>query len=62
MKNKSVRNCRFAHHAKFHGIMTTLKRLFKIEFEKRGGGNWKRAQQTIHSAKITTSGSQDTQK
>ena len=38
MKNKSVRNCRFVHHAKFHGIMTTLNRLFKIEFEKRGGG------------------------
>ena len=42
MKNKSVQNCRFVHHAKFHCIMTTLNRLFSIEFEK-GGGNWKRA-------------------
>ena len=42
MKNKSVQNCRFNHRAKFHCIMTTLNRLFKIEFE-RGGGNWKRA-------------------
>ena len=34
MKNKSVHSCRFVHHAKFHCIMTTLKRLFKIEFER----------------------------
>ena len=40
MKNKSVQNCRFVHHAKFLCIMTTLKRLFKIEFE-RGGGTGK---------------------
>ena len=40
MKNKSVQNCRFVHHAKFHCIMTTLNRLFKIEFE-RGGGTGK---------------------
>ena len=26
MKNKSVQNCRFVHHAKFHCIMTTLNR------------------------------------
>ena len=32
MKNKSVQNCRFVHHTKFHCIMTTLKRLFKFEF------------------------------
>ena len=40
MKNKFVQNCRFVHHAKFHCIMTTLNRLFKIEFE-RGGGTGK---------------------
>ena len=34
-------SCRFVHHAKFHCIMTTLNKLFKIEFE--GGGDWKRA-------------------
>ena len=44
MKNKSVQNCRFVHHAKFHCIMTTLNRLFKIEIQRGGGGgNWKRA-------------------
>ena len=37
MMNKSVQNCRFVHHAKFHCIMTTLNRLFKIEFERGGG-------------------------
>ena len=37
MKNKSVQNCRFVHHAKFHCIMTTLNRLFKIELERGGG-------------------------
>ena len=36
MKNKSVQNCRFVHHAKFHCIMTTLNKLFKIEFERWG--------------------------
>ena len=41
MKNKSVQNCRFFHHAKFHCIMTTLNKLFKIEFERWGGGNGK---------------------
>ena len=46
MKNKSVQNCRFVHHAKFHCIMKTLNRLFKTEFE-RGGGNWKRAAQFL---------------
>ena len=40
MKNKSVQNCRFVHHAKFPCIMTSimLNRFFKIEFEKVGGG------------------------
>ena len=38
MKNKSVQNCRFVHHAKFHCIVTTLNKLFKIEFERWGGG------------------------
>ena len=38
MKNKSVHSCRFVHHAKFHCIMTTFNKLFKIEFER---GNWK---------------------
>ena len=37
MKNKYVQNCRFVHHAKFHCIMTTLNKLFKIEFERWGG-------------------------
>ena len=37
MKNKSVHSCRFVHHAKFHCIMTTLNKLFKIEFERGGG-------------------------
>ena len=42
MKNKSVQNCRFVQHAKFHCIMTTLNKLFKIEFERwRGGGTGK---------------------
>ena len=39
MKNKSVQNCRFVHHAQLHCIVTTLNRLFKIEFERR---DWKR--------------------
>ena len=34
MKNKSVQNCRFVHHAKFHCIVKTLNRFFKIEFER----------------------------
>ena len=34
MKNKSVHSCRFDHHAKFHCIMTTLNKRFKIEFER----------------------------
>ena len=42
MKNKSVQNCRFVYHTKFHCIMTTLNKLFKNVFE-RGGANWKRA-------------------
>ena len=40
MKKKSVQNCRFVHYAKFHCIVTTLNRLFKIEFE-RGVGTGK---------------------
>ena len=42
MKNKSVQLCQFVHHAKFRCIMTTLNKLFKIDFE-RWGGNRKRA-------------------
>ena len=34
MKNKSDQSCRFVHHAKFHCIMITLNKLFKIEFER----------------------------
>ena len=34
MKNKSVHSCQFVHHAKFHCIMATLKKLFKVEFER----------------------------
>ena len=34
MENKSVHSCRFVQHAKFHCIMTTLNKLFKIEFER----------------------------
>ena len=41
MKNKAVYSCLFVHHAKFHCIMTSLNKPFKIEFE---GGKWKRAQ------------------
>ena len=41
MKNKSVHNCQFVHHANFHCIMTTLNKVFKNAFER--GGNWKRA-------------------
>ena len=41
MKNKSVQNCQFVHHAKFQCIMTTLKKLFKIEFDMCGR-NWKK--------------------
>ena len=49
MKNKSFQNCRFVHHVKFHCIMTTLNRLFKIELERGGtgkepGGKGKRAE------------------
>ena len=34
MKNKSVHSCQFVHHLKFHWIMTTLNKLFKIDFER----------------------------
>ena len=37
VKNKSVHSCRFVHHVKFHCIMTTLNKLFKIKFEGGGG-------------------------
>ena len=43
MKNKSVHSCRFVHQAKFHCIMTTLKKLYKIKFERGETGkepNW----------------------
>ena len=33
-KCKSVHSCRFVHHAKFHCIIITLNKLFKIEFER----------------------------
>ena len=51
MKNKSVQNCRFVHHAKFHCIVTTLNRLFKIEFE-RGGGTGKEPKKRDFFVKI----------
>ena len=38
LRLNAVQNCRFVHHAKFHCIVTTLNRLFKIEFERGGGG------------------------
>ena len=44
MKNKSVHSWRFVHHAKFHCIMTTLNKLFKIEFER---GELERSQYVI---------------
>ena len=47
MKNKSVHSCRFVHHAKFHCIMTTLIKLFKIEFERGGGGTGKEPKNVI---------------
>ena len=34
MKNKSVYNCRSAHHTKFYCIMIMLKKLFGFEFER----------------------------
>ena len=34
MKNESDQSFRFVHHAKFHCIMITLNKLFKIEFER----------------------------
>ena len=37
MKNKSVHNCQFVHHANFHCIMTTLIKVFKNEFERGTG-------------------------
>ena len=40
MKNKSVHSCRFVNHDNVHWNMTTLNKLFKIEFER---GDWKRA-------------------
>ena len=43
MKNKYVQNCRFVDHTKFQCIMTTLKRLFKNEFE---GGTGKEPKMT----------------
>ena len=38
MKNKFVHNCQFVHHAKFYCNMTTLNKLFKVEFDRGGGG------------------------
>ena len=45
MKNKSVHSCRFVHHAKYHCLMTTLIKLFEIEFEK--GGELEKSQQKL---------------
>ena len=36
MKNKSVHNCQFVHHANFHCIMTTLNKVSKMNL--KGGG------------------------
>ena len=47
MKNKSVQNCQFVHHAKFHCIMTMLNRLFKIEFERGGGGELEKSRKRL---------------
>ena len=57
MKNKSVQNCRFVHHAKFHCIMTSLKRLFKFgnwgKLETGGGGTGKEPKPSIALQQIT---------
>ena len=37
IKDKSVHSCRFVHHTKFYCIMTTLNKLFRIEFERGTG-------------------------
>ena len=34
IRNKSVHSCQLVHHAKFHCMVTTLNKLFKIEFER----------------------------
>ena len=34
MKVQCVQSCRLVHHAKFHIIMTTLNKLFKMELER----------------------------
>ena len=49
MKNKSVQNCRFVHHAKFHCIMTTLNKLFKTEFER---GELEKSHAFVHNSGI----------
>ena len=46
MKNKSVQNCRFFHHAKFDCVMTSLNRHFKIEFES--GGELEKSQTSLY--------------
>ena len=49
MKNKSVQNCRFVHHAKFHCIVTMLNRFFSIEFERGGTG---KEPKSVHSCRF----------
>ena len=46
MKNKSVQNCQFVNHAKFHCITTMLNRLFSIEFERGETGKEPKAKNT----------------
>ena len=44
MKNKSVQNCGFVHHAKFNSIMTKFNSFFNIEFE---GGELEQSQNFV---------------
>ena len=44
MKNKSVQNCGFVHHAKFNSIMTKFNSFFNIEFE---GGELEKSQNFV---------------
>ena len=49
MKNKSVQMCQCVHHVKFRCIMTTLNKLFKIEFERWGGETGKEPSRRIQT-------------
>ena len=52
INNKSDQNCRFVHHAKFHCIMTTFNRLFKIQF---GRGELEKSQKFfLHNIWLTS--------